>query len=153
MLLIDDQPMIGEAVRRMLAGEAGISFHFCNEARAALQAAADIAPTVILQDLVMPDIDGLQLVDMFRADDRFRDVPIIVLSAKEEAEVKADAFARVRYAPGPKLESPLKKSIAEKSVQVAVAREQQKAAPLAGTWSGPADAFERMEVSVQVVAL
>lgn len=94
MLLIDDQPMIGEAVRRMLAGEAGISFHFCNEARAALQFAADIAPTVILQDLVMPDIDGLQLVDMFRADDRFRDVPIIVLSAKEEAEVKADAFAR-----------------------------------------------------------
>ena len=94
MLLIDDQPMIGEAVRRMLAGEPGISFHFCSDARDAIQAAADIAPTVILQDLVMPEIDGLQLVSMFRADERFRDIPIIVLSAKEEAAVKAEAFAR-----------------------------------------------------------
>jgi sigma-B regulation protein RsbU (phosphoserine phosphatase) len=94
VLLIDDQPMIGEAVRRMLAGEQGISFHFCSAAGEALQAAADIRPTVILQDLVMPDIDGLQLVSMFRGDDRFRDIPIIVLSAKEEAAVKAEAFAR-----------------------------------------------------------
>ena len=90
VLLIDDQPMIGEAVRRMLAGEAGFSFHFCSAAREAIQAAADIAPTVILQDLVMPEIDGLELVSMFRADERFRDIPIIVLSAKEEAAVKAE---------------------------------------------------------------
>ena len=44
---------------------------------------------------------------------------------RNELRSKADAFDRVRYAPGPKLESPLKKSIAEKSVQVAVAREQR----------------------------
>jgi transglutaminase-like putative cysteine protease len=36
-------------------------------------------------------------------------------------------------------------------VSVAVARDQDKAMPLAGTWEGPADAFERMEVSVQVI--
>jgi transglutaminase-like putative cysteine protease len=36
-------------------------------------------------------------------------------------------------------------------VSVAVAREQEKASPLSGTWAGPADAFDRMEVSVQVV--
>ena len=38
-------------------------------------------------------------------------------------------------------------------VSVAVAREQEKASPLAGTWEGPADAFDGMEVSVQVVAV
>ena len=38
-------------------------------------------------------------------------------------------------------------------VSVAVAREQDKASPLAGFWEGPSDAFERMEVSVQVVVL
>jgi transglutaminase-like putative cysteine protease len=38
-------------------------------------------------------------------------------------------------------------------ISVAVAREQEKAAPLSGTWTGPAGAFERMAVSVQVVAL
>jgi len=36
-------------------------------------------------------------------------------------------------------------------VSVAVAREQEKAMPLSGTWEGPGDAFERMRVSVQVV--
>jgi transglutaminase-like putative cysteine protease len=38
-------------------------------------------------------------------------------------------------------------------VLVGVAREQEKAAPLSGSWQGPPDAFDRMEVSVQVVAL
>jgi sigma-B regulation protein RsbU (phosphoserine phosphatase) len=93
VLLVDDQPIIGEAVRRMLAGEEGIAFHYCKDATAALETAAQVQPTVILQDLVMPEVDGLELVRRFRADDRFRDVPIIVLSTKEEAAVKAEAFA------------------------------------------------------------
>ena len=93
VLLVDDQPIIGEAVRRMLVGEEGIAFHFCRDASTALEVAAQVEPTVILQDLVMPSIDGLELVRQFRAIERFRDVPIIVLSAKEEAAVKAEAFA------------------------------------------------------------
>ena len=35
-------------------------------------------------------------------------------------------------------------------VSVAVAREQDQAMPLTGAWEGPSDAFERMEISVQV---
>ena len=93
VLLVDDQPIIGEAVRRMLAGEDGIAFHYCRDAPAALEMAADVRPTVILQDLVMPEIDGLSLVRRFRDDERFHDVPIIVLSTKEEPAVKAEAFA------------------------------------------------------------
>ena len=38
-------------------------------------------------------------------------------------------------------------------VSVAVAREQEKASPLAGTWEGPANAFDRMLVSVEVAAI
>jgi len=38
-------------------------------------------------------------------------------------------------------------------VSVAVSRDHEKASPLSGSWSGPADAFDRMDVSVQVVAL
>jgi transglutaminase-like putative cysteine protease len=38
-------------------------------------------------------------------------------------------------------------------VSVAVAREQDKAMPISGSWEGPADAWDRMEVTVQVVAL
>ena len=45
------------------------------------------------------------------------------------------------------------KRVGSEHVSVAVAREQEKASPLSGSWSGPANAFDRMEVSVQVVAL
>ena len=93
VLLVDDQPIIGEAVRRMLAGEEGVAFHYCKDAPAALEAAAAVEPTVILQDLVMPGIDGLELVRRYRADERLRDVPVIVLSTKEDPAVKAEAFA------------------------------------------------------------
>jgi sigma-B regulation protein RsbU (phosphoserine phosphatase) len=93
VLLIDDQPMIGEAVRRMLAGEPDIVFYYCREAPKALEEAHRVKPTVILQDLVMPDTDGLTLVKTFRANEPTRETPLIVLSTKEEPTVKADAFA------------------------------------------------------------
>ncbi len=44
------------------------------------------------------------------------------------------------------------KLVGAEHVSVAVAREQDKVMPLAGSWDGPANAFERMEVSVQVVS-
>jgi sigma-B regulation protein RsbU (phosphoserine phosphatase) len=93
VLLVDDQPIIGEAVRRMLAAEAGLAFHYCKDATAAVEKAAEVGPTVILQDLVMPELDGLELVRRYRADERLRDVPVIVLSTKEDPAVKAEAFA------------------------------------------------------------
>ena len=93
VLLIDDQPIIGEAVRRMLMGESDIVFHFCKDANLAIETATRIAPTVILQDLVMPDIDGLTLVKTFRDNPATAETPMIVLSSKEEPKVKAEAFA------------------------------------------------------------
>ena len=93
VLLVDDQPMVGESVRRMLADEPGIEFRFCPDPAAAIDAANEFKPTVILQDLVMPDIDGLQLVKYFRANAATREVPLVVLSSKEEPGVKARAFA------------------------------------------------------------
>lgn len=93
VLLVDDQAFVGEAVRRMLKDETDISYHFCQDPTKAIQMAGEIRPTVILQDLVMPEIDGLTLVKFFRANDTLRDVPLIVLSTKEEPTVKAEAFA------------------------------------------------------------
>ncbi|MDM8550484.1 adenylate/guanylate cyclase domain-containing protein [Desulfobacterales bacterium HSG2] len=93
VLLVDDQPMIGEAVRRLLNSEEDIDFHYCQDAGLAVKVANEISPTVILQDLVMPEIDGLLLVRYFRANEGTRDVPLIVLSSKEEPRTKAEAFA------------------------------------------------------------
>lgn len=93
VLLIDDQAIIGEAVRRMLVEEQDISFHFCNNPAQALKTAIELQPTVILQDLVMPDIDGLMLVKFFRNNKQTENIPLIVLSSKEDPKVKAEAFA------------------------------------------------------------
>lgn len=93
VLLIDDQPMVGETVRRMLADEPGVEFRYCPDPALALDTANEFRPTVILQDLVMPEIDGLQLVKFFRANPTTRETPLVVLSSKEEPIVKAKAFA------------------------------------------------------------
>jgi len=93
VLLVDDQAIIAEAVRRMLAEQPDIQFHYCQDPARAIQTARDIDPTVILLDLVMPEIDGLTLAKFFRANKQTREIPLIVLSSKEEAVTKADAFA------------------------------------------------------------
>jgi len=93
VLLVDDQAIIAEAVRRMLADQPDIALHYCQDPSKALDMADEIQPTVILQDLVMPDIDGLLLVRYFRANPGTLNVPLIVLSTKEEPKIKAEAFA------------------------------------------------------------
>jgi two-component system chemotaxis family response regulator WspR len=93
VLLVDDQLMIGESLRRALVDEPNIVFHFCSEPGAALMTAEHIAPTVILQDLVMPGIEGLTLVRQYRALEATRYTPIIVLSTREDPITKRDAFA------------------------------------------------------------
>jgi sigma-B regulation protein RsbU (phosphoserine phosphatase) len=92
VLLVDDQAMVAEAVRRMLEAETDVDFHACEDPAEALDRAAAVKPTVMLLDLVMPGIDGLTLLKFARANDATRDVPIIVLSSKEEAATKAEAF-------------------------------------------------------------
>lgn len=92
VLLIDDQPIVAEAIRRMLADQFDITVHYCNDASKAIKMASEVNPTVILQDLIMPDIEGLTLVKFLRANLLTCDIPLIVLSSKEEPIVKAEAF-------------------------------------------------------------
>jgi two-component system, NtrC family, sensor kinase len=93
ILLIDDQIMVAESIRRSLLQETDINFNVCYHSQDAMAIATKVQPTVILQDLVMPNIDGLSLVKMFRQNPDTKDIPIIVLSTRDEASVKAEAFA------------------------------------------------------------
>ena len=93
VLLVDDQPIVAEAMRSMLAGEPDIDFHYCADATGAIELAAKIRPTVILQDLIMPEVGGLTLVKRYRANPITRHTPIIVLSSREDPVVKSEAFA------------------------------------------------------------
>ncbi|MDQ6978543.1 MAG: hybrid sensor histidine kinase/response regulator [Mariprofundaceae bacterium] len=93
ILLVDDQAIIHEAIRRQLLESPDLELHCCADGGEALKIAAALKPHVILQDLVMPDVDGLMLVQYYRVNPATRDVPIVVLSSKEDAAIKAKAFS------------------------------------------------------------
>src|SRR5579871_4865188 len=93
VLLVDDQAIVAQAVRRLLANLPDIDLHYCSDPMDAISEANRIKPSVILQDLVMPSIDGLDLVQLFRANPATAETPIIVLSSEEDSEIKSQAFA------------------------------------------------------------
>ncbi len=92
VLLVDDEALVASAVRAALADLTDLEFHFCQDSRQALAEARRLGPTVILQDLLMPEVDGLELLRRYREDEVLRGVPVIVVSAKEDARSKALAF-------------------------------------------------------------
>jgi signal transduction histidine kinase len=92
VLLIDDQPIIGEAVRRMLATELDISFHCCTNPALAMSIIRELHPTVIFLDLIMPEIDGLILAKFLRANEITQEIPLVMLSSKEDPYLKAESF-------------------------------------------------------------
>lgn len=93
VLLVDDQATVNEAVHSLLASETDIVYYYCPTATAALQQAIALAPTVILQDLIMPDVDGMTLVKQFRSHPATASIPIIMLSTNDNPATKAEAFA------------------------------------------------------------
>src|SRR5271157_4470144 len=92
VLLVDDQAMVAEGVRRMLATDPTIAFHYVSDPTQAIELARKLGPTVILQDLVMPGVNGLDLLREYRNNPFTRAVPVIVLSSKEDPATKQMAF-------------------------------------------------------------
>ena len=92
VLLVDDQAMVAEGIRRLLAPHTDIEFHACDNPVLAIKLATELQATVILQDLVMPDVDGMTLVRFYRNNPATKDIPVIVLSSKEDPKIKSEAF-------------------------------------------------------------
>lgn len=93
VMLVDDQAIVAERIRRDLLDSPQMDFHYCQDPHEALAVACAIRPTVILLDLLMPGVNGLDVVRAFRGNACTQHVPIIVLSTKEDPHVKAEAFA------------------------------------------------------------
>jgi len=94
LLLVDEQQLVHKGMRKMLAEAPDIEIHSCFDGLQAVEAAEHLGPTVILQDINMPDISGLDLLAEYRRHPAIADVPVIMLSGTSNAEVKADAFRR-----------------------------------------------------------
>lgn len=93
VLLVDDQTTMNEAIQCLLAAESDIIYHYCSTADQAVAMATAVTPTVILQDLIMPGVDGMALVKQFRTQAATQDIPIIMFSTNDDPQTKAEAFA------------------------------------------------------------
>ena len=80
LLLADDNADMREYLQRLL--RPGYQVTTVTDGRAALDAARSRPPDLVISDVMMPRLDGLELVTALRADPRTADVPVLLLSAR-----------------------------------------------------------------------
>ncbi|HVY49863.1 MAG TPA: response regulator [Minicystis sp.] len=80
VLVVDDNPMNLKLVRFVLK-RAGFDVHEAVDAEQALAVLREMVPAVILVDLQLPGMDGLELTRRIKADARTRDVPVVAVTA------------------------------------------------------------------------
>lgn len=88
ILLIEDEPQMQRFLRIVLQGQ-GYCFIEAQTGQEGLAQAATRSPDIILLDLGLPDIDGLEVTRRLR---EWSDIPIIVLSAREQEQDKIKAL-------------------------------------------------------------
>jgi two-component system chemotaxis response regulator CheY len=72
----------------------GFDVTMAHDGRTALKVASTVAHDVVVVDLELPDVDGLQLIDELRSDPVGAGVPVVVLSNTNDAQVIEEAYRR-----------------------------------------------------------
>ena len=93
IIVVDDEQIVLDSIKKLLK-KANYEIHCVPSVEDALEKMKQVKIDIILTDLMMPDIDGLDLVPQYRQQESTRDTPLIVLSSREEPVTKAEAFAR-----------------------------------------------------------
>ncbi len=82
VLVVDDDPALRELVRRFLASD-GYTVVEADNGRSALDRLREATPGLIVLDLMMPEMDGFEFLEAVRAEEAWRGIPVIVLTAKD----------------------------------------------------------------------
>ena len=103
--IVDDEEDIRELVSVNLK-KAGYKTKEYPDGKAFLRSLAKSLPDVVILDLMMPGLDGIEVCRNLRADDRYKELPVIMLTAKaEEAdrvlglEMGADDYVTKPFSP------------------------------------------------------
>lgn len=94
ILVVDDEEMNVEFIRRVLSPESGCTLASTTDPRDALRLYREFRPDVVLLDLKMPYLDGFELLELLRAETpRSSFVPVVVLTSDVGPEAKRHALA------------------------------------------------------------
>jgi CheY-like chemotaxis protein len=85
VLVCDDEPHIVEGLRHLLR-DADRTITVARSGREALQSIEEAVPDLLIVDIMMPQMSGLEVVATLRQEDKTKDLPIIILTAKGEAQ-------------------------------------------------------------------
>jgi two-component system OmpR family response regulator len=83
VLVVDDEAALAELLSMTLRYE-GWQVRSCGDGATAVKAAREFRPDVVVLDVMLPDLDGLQVLSRLRGDDP--DVPVLFLTAKDAVE-------------------------------------------------------------------
>jgi CheY-like chemotaxis protein len=99
LLIVDDSVFEHQAIGCLLKAVEGLRLIFVSGGKEALEALERESPDLILTDLIMPDVNGLELVQQVR--DSFPAIPIILMTAfgSEEAAMRALRAGAANYIP------------------------------------------------------
>lgn len=81
ILLADDEPHITHVVERKLRS-AGFEVEVARDGEEALRLAVDLGPKLVVTDLQMPHMSGIELAEALSADERTAKTPVILLTAR-----------------------------------------------------------------------
>jgi DNA-binding response OmpR family regulator len=87
ILAIDDEESILLLLRKRLES-AGYTVDTANNGRDGLLKARTIRPSLIILDIMLPGIDGYKICQMLKFDENFSDIPIILLTARNQEQDK-----------------------------------------------------------------
>lgn len=91
VLIVDDEPINLHLLSNMLVKQ-GYEVHSVTRGVEALEVAQSNPPDIVLLDIYMPEMDGYEVCQRLKADERTRDIPVIFISALEETHDKVKAF-------------------------------------------------------------
>jgi sigma-B regulation protein RsbU (phosphoserine phosphatase) len=91
ILIVDDTPANLRLLSELLTGN-GYHVRAVTSGSRALESARAVPPNLILLDIRMPEMDGCQVCEQLKADERTRNIPVIFISALDEIDEKVHAF-------------------------------------------------------------